>query len=133
MKENVGIRVLVVEDEQLIALQMRMDLKNAGYDVLDPVANGTQALESMRAEKPDIVFMDIHLPGDLDGIETARAIRKDHPIPIVFLTGYVDPEISEQLRQVGISAVLCKPVFIHQLEAAIKDVFKNQKSNTNPA
>jgi CheY-like chemotaxis protein len=129
MKEKCGIRVLVVEDEQLIALQMRMDLESAGYTVLEPVASGAQAIESVNTHRPDIVFLDIRLPGGMDGLEAACTIRKTHSIPIVFLTGYVNPEISEHVRQIGSAIVLCKPVFIHQLESAIRAALEEKRDD----
>src|SRR5512138_3095486 len=84
-------QILVVEDEGLIALHYMEMLEHAGFIVPDPLPSGEQALAYLAwAPPPDLILMDIGLAGTLNGIETAREIRRNHTIPVIFLTAYSD-------------------------------------------
>ena len=82
------IRILIVEDEYLIALSFKRELENIGYDVFEPVASGQAAVDAASQEHPDIILMDMGLAGTLNGIEAARSITNQHNIPIIFMTGH---------------------------------------------
>ena len=81
-------RIMVVEDEWVVALHLREQLIKLGYEIVDTVASGRQALEKMPELRPDVVLMDIHLEGELDGIETAARTPDELQIPVVYLTAY---------------------------------------------
>lgn len=83
-------RILVVEDEQVVAIDITRTLKSLGYAVLEPVASGEQALELLEDESPDLILLDVMLDGELDGIETAEEIRKRHQIPYIYLSTFSD-------------------------------------------
>jgi CheY-like chemotaxis protein len=85
--------ILIVEDDGLIALHLQEILLNSGYNVPDPVASGEEAIEHMRTSSPDLVLMDITLDGRLNGIETAREIRKISDIPVIFLSAHSDMKL----------------------------------------
>ena len=88
-----GKRIMIVEDESLIAEDIRMSLINNGYIVPSVVSMGETAIEKVNSDKPDLILMDIMLAGKMDGIETAGAIRSKFNIPVVYLTAYSDEKI----------------------------------------
>ncbi len=83
-------RILVVEDESIVAEDMRRSLENMGYSVSAVVASGEEAIMKAREENPDLILMDIVLKGDMDGIEAAHHISSQLCIPVVYLTAYAD-------------------------------------------
>ena len=94
-------RILVVEDEFIIAEDIRTVLGQMGYSVAPPVGSGEEAVESVRKTSPELVFLDIGLSGEIDGFETARRIRNISNVPIVFLTGAMDSETLDKLLHSG--------------------------------
>lgn len=86
-------RILVVEDEVIIANDIRIVLEAGGYQVTSVVATGARAVRKAESDRPDLVLMDIVLPGDLDGIQAARLIRARQDIPIIYLTAYTTESI----------------------------------------
>ena len=113
-------RVLIVEDDAMIAWDMSLSLEAAGFEVCGIVSNGTAALERASDAGPDVVLMDVNLKEGMDGIETARAIRERRAdTPIIFVTGFGDPETSARIRAVNPNGYLLKPVMPEELEAAI--------------
>ncbi|MFO8063688.1 MAG: response regulator [Spirochaetia bacterium] len=115
-----SVRLLVVEDEVLIAMQLRRNLESHGYYVYKPVTNAKAAIDSAEAQKPDVVLMDIRLPGEMDGIDAAREIGTRHNIPVIFVTGYSDPDMVARARAVNPLALLGKPVDVGEIDAAIE-------------
>jgi len=114
------VRVLIVEDEFLIAMQVQGVLGQSGYDVCDLVSTGAEAIAYVKARPPDVILMDIRLPGEIDGIEAAQAIRTCCQVPIIFMSGYSDAETVAQVEQIDFAFLLEKPVFSGQLDQAIK-------------
>jgi DNA-binding NarL/FixJ family response regulator len=113
-------RVLIVEDDAMIAWDMSLSLEAAGFEVCGIVSNGTAALERANAAGPDVVLMDVNLKEGMDGIETARAIRERRAgTPIIFVTGFGDPETSARIRAINPNGYLLKPVMPEELEAAV--------------
>jgi DNA-binding NarL/FixJ family response regulator len=116
------VKILLVEDEVLIAMQMEMELTRKGYDVYRSVSKGEEAIEVVRESKPDLILMDIRLAGDLDGIETGKQILTQHEIPIIFMTGYPDDVVRNRAMQLHPIGYFLKPVHIHQIETAIHSI-----------
>ena len=113
-------RVLIVEDDAMIAWDMSLSLEAAGFQVCGIVSNGAAALEQATHTGPDVVLMDVNLKEGMDGIETARALReRQSTTPIIFVTGFGDPETSARIRSVNPNGYLLKPVMPEELEAAI--------------
>ncbi|TBN06391.1 response regulator transcription factor [Hyunsoonleella flava] len=83
-------KILIVEDEMIIAANISLQLTELGYEVTGIVPRGEDALKQIEANKPDILLLDINLKGALDGIETAKAMQKNNNIPIIYLTANVD-------------------------------------------
>ena len=112
-------RILIGEDETVVALQLDHSLRQLGYSVTDVVPSSDAALASAQAIRPDLVIMDILLEGELDGIATAAALQDIHPIPVVFTTGAQDRETFERALQTTPGAYVFKPVEPMQLAVAI--------------
>lgn len=103
-------KVLIVEDEVIVALSMQMELEALGYKILGMASNAKDAVLQALEKKPDIILMDIHLAGRSSGIEAALEIRKTELIPIVFLTGYSDLDLLEQIHGLPFTSHMVKPV-----------------------
>ncbi len=102
-------RVLVVEDESIVAMDIADGLRRLGYQVTDIVGTGEHAIESVRRAPPDLVLMDVKIKGPIDGIETARQLRAHYDIPIVFLTAHGDAATVERTRAIAPYGYLLKP------------------------
>ncbi len=111
--------VLVVEDDLLFLVALERGIKKLGYQVLDVVDNSEDALAVLEEKTPDFILMDISIKGPLDGIELARVIRKDKPIPIVFLSAHQDKAIYEEARRIQHADYLIKPFDTSSLSRAI--------------
>lgn len=114
------LKILLVEDEVLIAMQMKMELTRKGYDVYHSVSKGEEAIEIARENKPDLILMDIRLAGEIDGIEAGQQILARHDIPIIFMTGYPDEAVKQRAMQLHPIGYFLKPVLINQIETAIR-------------
>ena len=104
------LTILLVEDEALIALSLKMGLERAGCMVDQILATGEAAIERVEQVVPDIVLMDIRLAGAMSGIEAARQIRKQHPIPIIFMTGFARDMYDQYSDELKPSILVNKPV-----------------------
>lgn len=115
-----GTRILVVEDEAIVALDIRQRLEKMGYVVVATAATGEAALTCVRSSPPDLVLMDIQIKGDFDGIETARRTREFLDIPIVFLTANSDRATINRAKATGPLAYLLKPFEDRELQTTIE-------------
>ena len=113
-------RILVVEDEAIIARDIRATLKDLGYIVPDSVASGDAALKAIRATAPDLVLMDIHIQGEIDGVETALRIRDNHGTPVVYLTSHSDDSTVQRAKGTGAYGYVLKPFTDRDLRTAIE-------------
>lgn len=86
----VDSKILIVEDDFIVAIDLKIHLENMGYYVLDITDNGYDALTKTRETNPDSILMDINLKGDIDGIDTAQKINTLYHVPVIYLTGYND-------------------------------------------
>lgn len=118
---NHAANILLVEDERIIALEMKLHLQRLGFRVAASLAAGEQVLEQAPALCPDLVLMDIMLAGKLDGIETVRRLRPFCAAPVIFCTAYTDSETMLRARDVLPVAILTKPVDLEALGRAILD------------
>jgi len=103
-------RVMIVEDEAITAMATGAMLKRLGHTVMAAVASGEAAVEVFRRERPDLVLMDIRLNGDLDGIETARILRRDTDVPVVFVSAYIDDQTRRRADETQPFAFIPKPL-----------------------
>ena len=101
-------RILIAEDETLIRLDLRQLLEAAGFDVCAEARDGEEAVELARREEPDLAVLDVKMPR-LDGIEAARRILDERPIPIVMVTAYGEQELVARAVEAGVFGYLVKP------------------------
>ncbi len=113
-------KILVVEDEMLVAEDIAGRLRRLGYEVTDIVESGEEAILSVLKNPPDLVLMDIVLAGDMDGIETAEKIREHKQIPIVYLTAYGDKKTLNRSKITDPYGYVIKPFDEQQLNTTIE-------------
>jgi two-component system, response regulator PdtaR len=121
--KNIGrearkLRVLVAEDDFLVAEMVRGQLQQLGHEVLAIVENGHLAAEKTRDLQPDVVIMDINMP-DMDGIDGMRLIQKHFPTPVVILTAYESEDLLEKATVAGAGAYLVKPSSVAEMDRAV--------------
>jgi CheY-like chemotaxis protein len=114
------LRVLVVEDEAVVALSLERTLEGLGAETVADVRNAYAAIAPAERERPDVVLMDISLDGDLDGIEAARIIRDRLGIPSVLITGHNNPVIELRVAELGNAELLSKPALGATLDGALR-------------
>lgn len=112
--------VLICEDEAVIAGELKATLEEMGYCVTALASSGEIALERAAEELPDVVLMDVHLVGEMDGVETATKLRAKFNVPVVFLTAYADDQTLERARAAEPLGFLVKPVQERELRAAVE-------------
>jgi len=112
------MRVLIAEDETIIRLDLRALLERAGLEVCAEARDGVEAVELARSERPDVAVLDVKMPR-LDGIEAARRILAERPIPIVMLTAYGQNELVSRAVEAGVFGYLVKPFQEQDLLPAI--------------
>ncbi|BBD54229.1 response regulator [Planktothrix agardhii] len=112
--------ILIVEDELIAAESIARSLKKQGYTVISRINSGEKALEQVAKNPPDLILMDIHLRGELDGIETAKRIREHHQIPIIYITAYSDNSMIERSQETNPSGYLIKPFKAQEVIKAVQ-------------
>jgi len=115
-----AVRILVVEDDAIIAFCLQGTLIDSGYDVVGPVASGEEAIQKASKQRPDLVLMDINLAGELNGVEAAAQIQAQLGIPVIYLTGYTEDVLQQGARMAGPYAYLSKPVHERELCTTIE-------------
>lgn len=108
-------RILVVEDEVITASSLKVGLESSGYEVCPLATRGDKAIKMAAQEKPDVILMDVNLPGGLSGIETAQTILKTLDVKILFLTGYHDDDIIAQVNALNPLGYVVKPVSVERI------------------
>lgn len=113
-------RILVVEDENIVALDIQQSLERLGHQVVHVVHTGEEALQAAAFHEPDLILMDIRLRGKLDGIQTAEAIQKTLDIPVIYLTAYADPDTLARAKVTEAYGYLLKPFEDRELHTTIE-------------
>jgi two-component system, response regulator PdtaR len=122
MKRNKK-KILIVEDEAIAAMAIEDIIEKMDYQICASVSFGEEAVKFAFAERPDLVLMDIHIHGQIDGIEAAARIRELN-IPIIFTTGYFDARMKKKAAALNPVAYLVKPLDHDQLKSIIDSVFR---------
>jgi DNA-binding NarL/FixJ family response regulator len=123
-------RVLVVEDDALVALGIRLTLIELGYEVVGIAASESEAVALAAVEQPDLALMDIRLRGPVDGVDTARRLRADHGIRSVYLSAYADEQTMARVAQTYPLGFVQKPYAASQLRTALDLAFRRLAQNT---
>jgi response regulator NasT len=113
------MKILVAEDETIIRLDLRGLLERAGYEVVAEARDGEEAVELARQHEPDLALLDVKMPR-LDGIEAARRMLDERPIPIVMLTAFDQRELVERAAEAGVYGYLVKPFREQDIVPAIE-------------
>ena len=144
-KKTVSIaNIIIVEDESIVAMEIKNMLEGLRYSVLDVVTSGEKAVEKVGKKQPDLVLMDIRLKGDIDGVEAARQIREKFDIPIIYLTAYADEETLKRAKITEPYGYILKPfeerelqcniemaLYKHKIERKIKENEKHLRNIIN--
>lgn len=133
------IKILIVEDEVLVAEDIAGDLEADGFEVTGIAISGSEALQAIDKNPPHIVLMDINIKGDIDGIDTAKAINQKFPTPIIYVTSNTSSQFVSRAIKTGPHAIISKPYNYRDLVMAIelalnkhnKIVIENEKKNIN--
>ncbi len=115
-----GARVLIVEDEAVVAIHLRQELSKLGYIVTGVATSGNQALKLLEETCPDVVLMDIHIQGQMDGIETARRIPRYLHVPVIYLTAYAEDATLTKAGETNPYGYLIKPILDREVHATVK-------------
>jgi CheY-like chemotaxis protein len=113
-------KVLVVEDENIIAMDLKVILESFGFDVYGPVPSGETCIKAATFFRPDVVLMDIRLKGRMTGIDAARLIHRFLHIPVIYLTAYGDEAILEEATKVSDFGYIRKPFEESEVENKIR-------------
>ncbi len=113
------MRILIADDEAIIRLGLRASLEAMGHEVVAIAADGLSAVELARTAHPDLVILDIKMPG-IDGLEAAEAISRERPVPIVILTAYSSRDLVERAAGLRVHAYLVKPIRPVELGPALE-------------
>jgi CheY-like chemotaxis protein len=133
MTENIrsaAPRILVLEDERIVAMDMEMQLTAFGYEVTGIAASGKEALRLADKTKPDLVVMDINLRGTLDGFRTAAELQKTRKVAIIFVTAFGNEEAQRRADALSPLGYLSKPYRPEDLRAAVSAAFQYHPPST---
>ncbi|HDP98422.1 MAG TPA: PAS domain S-box protein [bacterium] len=120
-------RILVVEDDNIIGMEIRDRVENLGYEVSELLSYGEHAIAKVSAIMPDLILMDIRLKGDIDGIDAAETIRKKYDIPVVYLTAYADDNTLKRAKITEPFGYVLKPFEERDLASTIEmAIYKHQ-------
>jgi DNA-binding NarL/FixJ family response regulator len=114
------LKILIVEDEFLIAMSIKAELERAGYKVCGMAAEGEKAVQLALSLHPDVVLMDIGLKGEMNGLAAAKSIQASEDIPVIFVSGYLDDANLTQAKQYHPLTCLSKPLAMGQLKAVLE-------------
>jgi len=113
-------RVWIVEDEAIVALDLKFRLEAMGYEVAGISSYGEDAVEKIREHRPDLVMMDIVLKGEMDGITAADIIRSEYDVPIIYLTAYSDDDTVSRAKSTEPFGYIIKPLEEHHMGILIR-------------
>lgn len=119
MSTNQQLRVLIADDEGVIRMGLTDMVTSLGHQVVGTAANGNDALEKAISLKPDLLLLDIKMPGK-DGLAVAEHLVQNQPLPIIMLTAYTDKSLIERAANAAVMGYLVKPVYEDKLRAAIE-------------
>jgi PAS domain S-box-containing protein len=123
-----GKKLLIVEDEVIIAMDLQTSLENQGYIVIDHVTRGEDVFKVLEINRPDIILIDVKLEGEIDGVETAQMIYDNYDIPVIFITSYSNKSIIERAKKTNPFGYIVKPFEDRELFTNIELAFFKHES-----
>jgi len=124
-------KVLIVEDELIIAEDLKQILLDIGYEVIDTVTNYDKALEAIQAQRPDIILLDIVLKGEKTGIDLATHLQANSPIPFIYITSFADRSTLEKAKITKPAGYVVKPFEKADIYTSVEIALANQPTATN--
>ena len=119
-------KILVVEDENIVAMDIRKILLDSGYEITSVITSGEEAIADVREQKPDLILMDIVLKGKMTGMDAARIITQYFDIPIIYMTALATDDALLEARSRESYGFLFKPFSANELNIAIEMAFINR-------
>jgi two-component system, response regulator PdtaR len=113
-------KIVLVEDEFIIAMVLEKQLQKFGYDLAAKVTNGKDAIDAVKTHQPDLIIMDIKIDGDMDGVDAMNEIRKFSDVPVIYMSGNSDSGTRERASKTGPVDYMVKPIPIQELNNSIK-------------
>lgn len=133
MNPDERVKILIVEDEPILAMELSDSLEDEGYDVVGTANNGRKALDLFKRQPVDLLLCDITIKGDWDGIQTVQHLVAERPVPVIYLTAMTDRETLDRAKQTYPAAYVNKPYQLHSLRTAIELAIHNFTARTNPS
>jgi two-component system, response regulator PdtaR len=124
---NRNVKVLVAEDERIIAMDLKQTLQKLGYDVTSIVNTAVDVIQMVEVEKPDVILMDIMLDSLLDGIEAAHIISYKYNVPIIYVTAYNDEQTLNRARASHPFDYIIKPYDENKLKEKIDSAVRSRR------
>jgi CheY-like chemotaxis protein len=125
-------KILIVEDEGIVALDLKNRSRRLGYTVVAVVASGEEAILKTAETQPDLILLDIRLRGEMDGIQTAQAIRDRCDVPVIYLTAMADKDTLQRAEASQPSGLIMKPFADDELRTTIEAALGQRRtSNKN--
>ena len=119
-------RIVLVEDEAIPALDVAQRLRRLGYQIVAVASSGPQAVEYALTRDPDVVLMDIHLHGAMDGVDAARHIQAAAPIPVIYVSANVDTTTRERIQSTEAAGCVPKPIHFPTLHRVLQRVLSGR-------
>ncbi len=113
-------RILIADDEWVTRVEIEEMLTDLGYEVVGQAETGAEAIDMVRNLDPDLIIMDVIMPGEMNGIEAARVIKTEWGTPIIFITGYGDPEHIEAAKEIAPFGYVMKPFDEREIHAFVE-------------
>ena len=126
MEKKSNTKILVVDDETLIAMGLESCLTSLGYEVVGTASSGEEAISMARELRPDLLLTDIVMPGKIDGVEAAKIIKAELNIPVIFVTAHEDKALrrAKEAEPIG---YLLKPFGLGEVRAKLKDLISGTR------
>lgn len=125
-------KILIVEDDKMLCTIFEMFIRQLGYELIGISQTGTEAINLCTLQKPDVVLMDIHLEGELSGIDTAKNIHHNFDIPVVYITSDIEESTIKSAIYKNTYGFLVKPVYQTTLGVAIEFALAKHAYDLNP-
>jgi len=124
-------KILIVEDDKMLCTIFEMFIKQIGYELTGIAQKGDDAIKLCGINKPDVVLMDIHLDGDINGIDAAKKIHELYNIPVIYITSDIEKSTIQNAIYKNTYGFLMKPIYQSNLQVALEFAFaKHQYDNT---
>lgn len=121
-KDSAKRKVVIAEDDHLLAIILKRMASSLNFDILHISRSGENAILSIQENKPDLVFMDIHLEDKITGIEAMKKVRESSDVPVIYITAESDPKVQKDAKSVGNALYILKPVNFKELQNALSRI-----------